>query len=100
MPAVSEFARGSTGELRQDGNTVKLLFSFGEMIEELSTAFTLEPGDILTTGTPAGVGQYRDPPAFLTVGQTGRIAIDGLGEIENTVIAEPAPPSYQPLTRR
>lgn len=77
------------GELRQSGNTEELLFSFGEMIEELSTVFTLEPGDILTTGTPAGVGQYQNPPSFLTVGQTVRIAIEGLGQIENTVIAEP-----------
>ena len=77
------------GELRQDGSTAELLFSFGEMIEELSTVFTLEPGDILTTGTPAGVGQYQDPPSFLRVGQTVRIAIEGLGHIENTVIAEP-----------
>lgn len=80
------------GELRQNGTTAELLFSFGEMIEELSTVFTLQPGDILTTGTPAGVGQYRDPPSFLTVGQTVRIAIEGLGEIENTVIAEPEAP--------
>jgi 2-keto-4-pentenoate hydratase/2-oxohepta-3-ene-1,7-dioic acid hydratase in catechol pathway len=81
------------GELRQDGSTAELLFSFGEMIEELSTVFTLEPGDILTTGTPAGVGQYRDPPCFLRVGQTVRIAIEGLEHIENTVIAEPERPS-------
>jgi 2-keto-4-pentenoate hydratase/2-oxohepta-3-ene-1,7-dioic acid hydratase in catechol pathway len=81
------------GELRQNGSTAELLFSFGEMIEELSTVFTLEPGDILTTGTPAGVGQYRDPPSYLRVGQTVRIAIEGLGEIENTVIAEPEPDS-------
>lgn len=79
------------GKLRQSGNTEELLFSFGEMIEELSTVFTLEPGDILTTGTPAGVGQYQDPPTFLTVGQTVRIAIEGLGQIENMVIAEPPP---------
>ena len=81
------------GELRQNGNTAELLFNFGEMIEELSTVFTLEPGDILATGTPAGVGQYRDPPSFLTVGQTVRIAIEGLGQIENRVIAEPEAPS-------
>jgi len=81
------------GEPRQNGSTAELLFTFGEMIEELSTVFTLEPGDVLTTGTPAGVGQYRDPPTFLTVGQTVRIAIEGLGQIENKVIAEPEAPS-------
>jgi 2-keto-4-pentenoate hydratase/2-oxohepta-3-ene-1,7-dioic acid hydratase in catechol pathway len=78
------------GALRQDGNTAELIYAFGEMIEELSTVFTLEPGDILTTGTPSGVGQYMDPPQWLSVGQTVRVEVEGLGHIENTVIAEPA----------
>jgi 2-keto-4-pentenoate hydratase/2-oxohepta-3-ene-1,7-dioic acid hydratase in catechol pathway len=77
------------GELRQDGNTSELVYSFGEMIEELSTVFTLEPGDILSTGTPSGVGQSFDPPRFLKAGQVVRVEIEGLGHIENTVIAEP-----------
>lgn len=77
------------GALRQDGNTAELIYAFGEMIEELSTVFTLEPGDILTTGTPSGVGQYMHPPQWLTVGQTVRVEVEGLGHIENTVIAEP-----------
>jgi 2-keto-4-pentenoate hydratase/2-oxohepta-3-ene-1,7-dioic acid hydratase in catechol pathway len=77
------------GALRQDGNTAELIYAFGEMIEELSTVFTLEPGDILTTGTPSGVGQYMHPPLWLTVGQTVRVEVEGLGHIENTVVAEP-----------
>ena len=77
------------GELRQDGSTAELIYTFGEMIAELSAVFTLEPGDILTTGTPSGVGQYMDPPQWLSVGQTIRIEVEGLGHIENTVIAEP-----------
>jgi 2-keto-4-pentenoate hydratase/2-oxohepta-3-ene-1,7-dioic acid hydratase in catechol pathway len=77
------------GELRQDGNTAELIYSFGEMIEELSTVFTLEPGDILTTGTPSGVGQYMHPPSWLTIGQRVRVEIDGLGHIENVVVREP-----------
>lgn len=77
------------GALRQDGNTAELIYTFGEMIEELSTVFTLEPGDILTTGTPSGVGQYMHPPLWLSVGQTVRVEVEGLGHIENTVIAEP-----------
>ena len=76
-------------ELRQDGNTNDFIYSLGEMIEELSTVFTLEPGDILSTGCPAGVGGLMDPPCFLTAGQKVRIAVEGLGHIENTVIAEP-----------
>ena len=77
------------GELRQDGNTAELIYSFGQMIEELSTVFTLEPGDILTTGTPSGVGQYREPPCWLRAGQRVRIEVEGLGRIENQVIKEP-----------
>ncbi|MDB5675178.1 MAG: fumarylacetoacetate hydrolase [Sphingomonas bacterium] len=79
------------GELRQDGNTAEMIWSFGQMIEELSTVFTLEPGDILSTGTPAGVGQGFDPPRFLKAGQSVRVEIEGLGHIENSVVAEPLP---------
>lgn len=77
------------GELRQDGNTSEMIWTFGQMIEELSSVFTLEPGDILSTGTPAGVGQGFDPPRFLTEGQRVRVEIEGLGHIENLVVAEP-----------
>jgi len=79
------------GELRQDGNTDELIYSFGEMIEELSSVFTLEPGDILSTGTPAGAGASLTPPRFLSAGQTVRIEVEGLGHIENRVIPEPMP---------
>jgi 2-keto-4-pentenoate hydratase/2-oxohepta-3-ene-1,7-dioic acid hydratase in catechol pathway len=79
------------GELRQDGNTAEMIWSFGQMIEELSTVFTLEPGDVLSTGTPAGVGQGFDPPRFLTAGQSVRVEIEGLGHIENLVVPEPSP---------
>jgi 2-keto-4-pentenoate hydratase/2-oxohepta-3-ene-1,7-dioic acid hydratase in catechol pathway len=77
------------GELRQDGSTAELMYGFGEMIEELSTVFTLEPGDILTTGTPAGVGQYREPPLWLKAGERVKVEIEGLGHIENLVVDEP-----------
>jgi 2-keto-4-pentenoate hydratase/2-oxohepta-3-ene-1,7-dioic acid hydratase in catechol pathway len=77
------------GELRQDGNTSDLVYRFGDMIAELSTAFTLEPGDILTTGSPAGVGAARQPPSYLKVGDVCRIEIERIGHIENVVIAEP-----------
>ena len=77
------------GELRQDGNTSELIYAFGEMIEELSTVFTLEPGDIITTGSPSGVGYSANPPRFLTAGQVVKVEIDGLGFLENKVVAEP-----------
>jgi len=77
------------GELRQDGNTNDLIYRFGEMIEELTTVFTLEPGDILATGSPAGVGGARQPPVYLQVGDVVKIAIEGIGHIENRVVSEP-----------
>lgn len=77
------------GELRQHGSTAELIYSFGEMIEELSTAFTLEPGDILTTGTPSGIGATARPPRFLQAGDTVRVEVESLGYIENDVIVEP-----------
>jgi 2-keto-4-pentenoate hydratase/2-oxohepta-3-ene-1,7-dioic acid hydratase in catechol pathway len=77
------------GELRQQGHGSEMIWSFGQMIEELSSVFTLEPGDILSTGTPAGVGQGFDPPRFLTEDQVVRVEIEGLGHIENRVVAEP-----------
>jgi 2-keto-4-pentenoate hydratase/2-oxohepta-3-ene-1,7-dioic acid hydratase in catechol pathway len=79
------------GELRQDGNTSELIYSFAEMLEELSTVFTLEPGDILATGTPAGAGSSFLPPRYLTVGQSVRVEVEGLGHIENLVVPEPQP---------
>lgn len=77
------------GELRQDGNTDDLIYEFEDMLAELSTSFTLEPGDILSTGTPAGVGVVRDPPQFLKVGDVCRVEIEGIGFIENRVVPEP-----------
>jgi 2-keto-4-pentenoate hydratase/2-oxohepta-3-ene-1,7-dioic acid hydratase in catechol pathway len=78
------------GELRQHSNTKHLIFDCDALIEHLSTAFTLEPGDVIATGTPAGVGIGSKPPKFLVEGDVVRIAIDGIGEIEGAVIAEPA----------
>jgi 2-keto-4-pentenoate hydratase/2-oxohepta-3-ene-1,7-dioic acid hydratase in catechol pathway len=75
-------------ELRQNANTSEMLFNCYEMIAYLSTAMTLEVGDIISTGTPSGVGVKMYPRGYLKVGQTVRIAIEGIGELVNTVIAE------------
>jgi 2-keto-4-pentenoate hydratase/2-oxohepta-3-ene-1,7-dioic acid hydratase in catechol pathway len=77
------------GELRQDSNTSELVYRFGDMLAELSAVFTLEPGDVLTTGSPAGVGAAQQPPRYLQVGDVCRVEIEGIGHIENRVIAEP-----------
>ena len=75
-------------EIRQDSNTSDMIYSCFDMVEYLSTVFTLEPGDIFATGTPEGVGTGFNPPKFLRVGDTVRCEIEGLGAIENEVIAE------------
>ena len=77
------------GELRQDSNTRELLFDCFELVEHLSTAFTLEPGDVISTGTPSGVGFAMKPPQMLKPGDTVRISIDKIGQLENPVILEP-----------
>jgi 2-keto-4-pentenoate hydratase/2-oxohepta-3-ene-1,7-dioic acid hydratase in catechol pathway len=77
------------GELRQEARTDELLFDCWEMVEHLTTAFTLEPGDVIATGTPAGVGAGMSPPAWLVPGDVVRIDIEGIGVLENPVIAEP-----------
>jgi 2-keto-4-pentenoate hydratase/2-oxohepta-3-ene-1,7-dioic acid hydratase in catechol pathway len=73
-------------ELRQDSTTADLIFDCRAMIEYLTTAFPLEPGTIIATGTPAGVGAGRTPPAFLADGDVVRIAIEGIGELSNPVV--------------
>jgi 2-keto-4-pentenoate hydratase/2-oxohepta-3-ene-1,7-dioic acid hydratase in catechol pathway len=78
------------GELRQDSNTKELVHDCFSLVEHLSTAFTLEPGDVVTTGTPAGVGIGMKPPRLLAVGDVVRIEIDRIGQLENPVIEEPA----------
>lgn len=76
------------GELRQNSNTRYLVFNIWDQIAELSQAMTLKPGDIIYTGTPGGVGMAMKPPRFLRPGDVMRCEIDGLGAIENRVVAE------------
>jgi 2-keto-4-pentenoate hydratase/2-oxohepta-3-ene-1,7-dioic acid hydratase in catechol pathway len=77
------------GELRQDARTDDLVFDCYEQIAHLSTAFTLEPGTIVSTGTPSGVGFARTPPSYLTAGDVVRVEIERLGAIENRLVPEP-----------
>lgn len=79
------------GEVRQDSNTGDMLFDIYEQIAYLSSIMTLEPGDVLATGTPSGVGIGMVPPTFLKAGDVVRIEIETVGHIENKVISEPAP---------
>lgn len=70
----------------QRGNTRDLIFSVPRLIAYISAMMTLEPGDLITTGTPAGVGVFRDPPVFVARGETVRIRLEGVGEIVNPVV--------------
>ncbi|MCX6471920.1 MAG: alpha/beta fold hydrolase [Corynebacteriales bacterium] len=81
------------GELRQDANTAQLIFDVPTIIETLSAGITLEPGDVIATGTPVGVGIGFDPPKYLTVGDEVVISAPGLGELRN-VIGTPADPDH------
>jgi 2-keto-4-pentenoate hydratase/2-oxohepta-3-ene-1,7-dioic acid hydratase in catechol pathway len=76
------------GEMKQDSNTRELIFDVPALIAYISTGMTLEPGDIIFTGTPSGVGVGRKPPEWLKAGDTVRVEIAGLGVLENPVVAE------------
>lgn len=78
------------GDTRQDGSAGDMIFDIASQIEHLTKAFALEPGDLLFTGTPAGVGVARTPPAFVKAGDTVRVEIDQLGAIEARIVAEKA----------
>ncbi|MGI9113382.1 MAG: fumarylacetoacetate hydrolase family protein [Gaiellaceae bacterium] len=77
------------GEVRQDSTTEDMVFSVAELIAFASQAITLEPGDLLLTGTPGGVGEFREPPVYLRDGDEVTVEIEGLGTLTNPVRAEP-----------
>src|SRR3984893_151295 len=76
------------GETLQHSNTKNLIFRIPDLIEYLSAVFTLESGDVISTGTPAGVGFARKPPRFLQPGDDVVVRVEGLGELRNPVAAE------------
>jgi 2-keto-4-pentenoate hydratase/2-oxohepta-3-ene-1,7-dioic acid hydratase in catechol pathway len=76
------------GEMLQNSNTNELIFKIPELIEFLSSVFTLEPGDIVSTGTPSGVGVARTPQRFLKPDETVTVRIPAIGELTNVTVAE------------
>ena len=76
-------------EVLQSSDTGQMVFGVAELVSFISRTITLEPGDLLVTGTPAGVGMAADPPRWLRPGDRMRVEIDGLGELENTVRTRP-----------
>ncbi len=75
------------GQRTQTGNTRTMIFSVAQLIAYLSEKMVLEPGDVVTTGTPPGVGMGKKPPLYLKAGDTMRLAIVGLGEQRQTVVS-------------
>jgi 2-keto-4-pentenoate hydratase/2-oxohepta-3-ene-1,7-dioic acid hydratase in catechol pathway len=88
-PAGHELTTLVNGDIRQHSNTKELVFDCFTLIEHLTTAFTLEPGDVISTGTPGGVAVFMKPQAWMVDGDVVRVEIDGLGTLENPVINEP-----------
>lgn len=72
--------------LMQDGTTADMIWGVPELIAFITAAITLRPGDVIATGTPSGVGVFRDPPVFLEPGDRVRCEIDGIGSVENPVV--------------
>jgi ureidoglycolate lyase len=76
------------GERRQDGSTTTMIFGVKKLVSYLSQFFTLHPGDIISTGTPSGVGMGMNPPVFLRPGQKIRLSVEGLGEQQQRTVAD------------
>jgi 2-keto-4-pentenoate hydratase/2-oxohepta-3-ene-1,7-dioic acid hydratase in catechol pathway len=87
-PHALDISLEIAGEQLQHSNTRELIFKIPELIEYLSSVVTLEPGDVVSTGTPAGVGFARKPPRFLKAGDEVVIRIEHIGELRNPVSAE------------
>ncbi len=84
-PHHLDIAARVNGVTLQDSNTAKLIFRIPQLIAYISASITLEPGDIIATGTPEGVGVFRDPPIFLKAGDIVEVEIRGLGMLRNPV---------------
>lgn len=80
-----------SSEQMQAASTAQMYFTVAEIISYCSAAFTLEPGDVIATGTPAGVGAFRDPPRFLSDGDVVSVEIERIGRLANVCVVEPAP---------
>ena len=77
-----------SGELMQQANTRDLIFSILDLIVYLSAGLTLEPGDVIATGTPSGVGDSRTPPRYLREGDVVEVSVAGVGTLHNPVALE------------
>jgi len=87
-PHALDISTTINGEVLQHSNTSDLIFKIPELIAYLSSVFTLEPGDVIATGTPSGVGFARKPPRWLVPGDEVVVRVEGLGDLRNPVVAE------------
>jgi 2-keto-4-pentenoate hydratase/2-oxohepta-3-ene-1,7-dioic acid hydratase in catechol pathway len=87
-PAALRVRSSVNGETWQDSTTAEMIFDVATIVAFASRTITLEPGDVIATGTPAGVGHYQSPPRYLAGGDLMRCEIDGIGAIENHVVDE------------
>lgn len=97
-PHELELKTWVNGELRQESNTRNLIHDCFALVELLSTVCTLEPGDLVATGTPSGVGALMDPPQLLRAGDVVRVEIERIGVIENPVADEPVAGSHEGIS--
>jgi acylpyruvate hydrolase len=86
-PQVLGIRCAVNGEIRQRDTTANMLFGVAHLIAFITQAITLDPGDLIFTGTPPGVGHGMDPPRYLAVGDHVRVEIEGIGAIEHTIVA-------------
>jgi 2-keto-4-pentenoate hydratase/2-oxohepta-3-ene-1,7-dioic acid hydratase in catechol pathway len=87
-PQALRLRSSVNGETWQDSTTAEMIFDVATIVAFASRTITLEPGDVIATGTPAGVGHYHVPPRYLASGDVMRCEIDGIGAIENPVVDE------------
>ncbi len=87
-PNALDVACRVNGETKQCSNTEQFIFDVGEVVEYVSGVMTLRPGDVISTGTPGGVGIFRDPPELLEPGDEVEVEIEGIGTLHNPVAAE------------
>ena len=87
-PHALDISLTLNGRVMQNSNTRNLIFRLPRLIAFLSSVFTLEPGDIISTGTPGGVGAARKPPVWLQPGDEMVVRVEGLGELVNRCVAE------------
>jgi 2-keto-4-pentenoate hydratase/2-oxohepta-3-ene-1,7-dioic acid hydratase in catechol pathway len=86
-PQALDISCTVNGEVRQSSSTSQMVFGVAELIAFISEAITLEPGDIIATGTPPGVGVARQPPTFLAAGDEVAVHIEHIGSLTNTMVA-------------